>query len=146
MVIRSVIVFSALFLAYNIALVFFEPDARSFQNQWQRNAAVAEDYVHHAGSIDVVLVGSSMVAKLEDEMLDPGYYNLRFAAGSSSTGLEIIIRAWKLPCAVLIETNLLMDIDTAFVDRVFQPVSLHFKEWLPASGPGISPPICSSAS
>jgi lysophospholipase L1-like esterase len=131
MIQRSIFIFLGLFIVYNLALYSIKPEVRYFQNQWQGNVAAAEEYIYSPGRKDVVLVGTSMSARLEKDMLDQGVWNLGLSGGSAATGLEIIRRSGTRPRLVLIEANMISAIDSEFVKSRFHGPTVFFKTLLP---------------
>jgi hypothetical protein len=79
---------------------------------------------------DVVIVGSSLSARLSEGYFNsPTIENLSLAGSSSNTGLEIVAAAPKAPKLVLVEANILArSLDKDLIDRstnraqVFRPL------------------------
>lgn len=131
--VRSLAVLAVLFLAYNAWLLHSRPDILYLQNQWQANAVAAEEFIHSQTPKNVALVGSSMTAHMQKEMLGNEFWNLGFSSGSSATGLEILSRAKVLPRIVLVEANMVSTVDSGFVKTLFQPLTYFLKDRLPAT-------------
>lgn len=118
-------------LAYNLFLHVATPTITEFQNQWIRNFARAEGYIYLDLAPEVVVVGSSMAARLDAETIYPGARNLSFSSTGSLTGLEVIERSGHVPKMVLIEANKIeLDIDSEMINSLFTPVLWKFKRQL----------------
>ncbi len=129
----SLTVFLALFVGYNVAVKIAKPEGLFLQNQAEKNISTAEDYIFEKKAADTVIVGSSLAARLDESYFGKGFRNLSFAGGTAATGLEIIRRHGTVPKVVLVETNLIRDLDTAFVEAQYQPLSLFLKRYLPSA-------------
>jgi hypothetical protein len=68
---------------------------------------------------DVVLVGSSLTFRLQEEYFaTPRLRNLALTGGTAVTGLEIVASQPRLPGLILVEANVLSrPVDTALVER-----------------------------
>lgn len=122
-----------LFFAYNLAL--YVPAIRDRflpQSQWQENLVKAQDYLSETRPIHVVIVGSSLAARLENSLGEDAC-NLALAGGSSATGLELVCRKTLKPRIVLIETNLITkNADASVLDNAFRPVFSQLRVVFPA--------------
>lgn len=128
----SLLVAVLVLAGYNAYLVVAKPKVTEYQNQWVDNYSVAEKFIYSDETPRIVLVGSSMTARLPDE---PGgeLENLSFHGGSALTGLKIIQKSNKLPAVILVETNVLeRDINNDMIDDLFTPVVWKLKEELPS--------------
>jgi hypothetical protein len=116
-----------LFLAYTLALYFFRPQVHRSQSHWQENVITAQRYIYSSSPQPVVIVGSSLSTRLLK--LPPDYWNLSFGSGSGLTGLTIVAREAHCPELVLIETNVLMEVDQAFLAKLYNPFLYHLKRY-----------------
>lgn len=129
-ILRILIVFTALFAAYNAFLAIFTPRVNIIQNQWSANIAFAQEYLYAKIPPKNIIVGSSLASRLDGAMLEnAGIYNLAFGGGSAITGLMIIATHAKahanaLPHRIFIEENiaLIRGSDRAMVERLFMPI------------------------
>ncbi|MBZ8181889.1 hypothetical protein [Oscillatoria salina] len=75
-------------------------------NQQQENIIKAENYVYDRQlNPELVLVGSSMAARLDAAAITQNAFNLAMAGISSQTGLEIVAEKPQKPDLVLVEIN-----------------------------------------
>jgi len=99
-----------------------------------RNRARAERYLARRDPPRVVVVGTSIAARLPD--LPDDWHTLAFDGGSPLTGLAILLRrpAARRPEVVVVETNrILGDVDRDLVDELFAPR----RRWLAERLPGL---------
>jgi hypothetical protein len=131
---RSCLVALTLFLLYNLVLASGRVRARFVpQSMRQQNVIQAQDYVARATPPQVVVVGTSMAARLPLHQLRTEAVNLAMYGDSLFTGLEVIRRSEQNPQIVLIETNLLMnELNPEVVGTVFRPVFHQLRPHLPA--------------
>jgi len=116
-----------------MVLFVVHPHGGYFQNQWERNVATAEEYILEGSALDIVIVGSSLAASMEKDDLGFRFRNISFVGGSAQTGLEIIRRCRPMPRVVLVETNVLWHLDTAFVEARFAPFKSSLKRYIPSA-------------
>jgi hypothetical protein len=130
---RSCLVALTLFLLYNLVLASGRVRARFVpQSMRQQNVIQAQDYVARATPPQVVVVGTSMAARLPLHQLGTEAVNLSMYGDSLFTGLEVIRRSEQTPKLVLIETNLLMnELNPEVVSTVFRPVFHQLRPHLP---------------
>ncbi|MEC4984236.1 MAG: hypothetical protein SAK42_09065 [Oscillatoria sp. PMC 1076.18] len=75
-------------------------------NQQQENTIKAENYIYDRQlNPELVLVGSSMAARLDAQTIDSNAFNLAMGGISSQTGLAIVQDKPQKPALVLIEIN-----------------------------------------
>ncbi|MGB7159048.1 MAG: hypothetical protein WBD40_13350 [Tepidisphaeraceae bacterium] len=99
-------------------------------SQVEQNVMRGEAFVYAQAKPRVVVVGSSIANRLRD--LPRDWYNLSFNGGSAFTGLEMMLRANKIPDVVLIETNVLMlDADEQQLRSLFSPGLYEARRKLP---------------
>src|SRR2546421_7447687 len=94
------------FVAYNMYLSLAHPEPGTGQHQWQKNIILIQNYADKYQGSPVVIVGTSLSARLYNDMLPTGFYNLGLAGGSIFDGLEVIRQSRKKPKYLLIETNI----------------------------------------
>ena len=115
-------------LAYTLILYLVRPQVYRSQHHWQDNVITAQRYIYSSSPHPVVVVGSSISTRLLE--LPPDYYNLAFGSGCSLTGITIVLRKADCPQLVLIETNVLMGVDRAFVAKLYNPVLYPLKRYV----------------
>ncbi|AKF24358.1 hypothetical protein YH65_02315 [Sulfurovum lithotrophicum] len=124
--------FLAMFLLYNIYIAVCTPKITHYQNQWQRNTAVAQEFIY-SPKAENIIVGSSLSARLNPTLLPPTFFNLSFSGGSVLTGLEIIKKTGYIPKRLYVETNLIFRFkSTKMINTLFYPVWWRVKAYLPA--------------
>lgn len=74
-------------------------------NQWQTNVLKAQEYLFSKKQYSIVLVGSSELYNVPVNEISNNYFNLAFAGGCSSTGLEIVIQRNIKPKVLFVEMN-----------------------------------------
>jgi len=115
-------------MLYSLFLYVARPVVTTFQNMWVKNYAVAEQYIYQPADKGVVIVGSSMAAKLPADGLRTDAYNLSFVGGSAITGLSIIRQSGRIPVAIFIETNVLeRGLNDEMLSRLFTPLIWRLK-------------------
>ena len=134
MISRSFIIAGVFFLIYSLVLQSnWVRDHLLTQSQWQGNLIRAQEYPFAPQAGKNVVVGSSLMARLEPTSLSDDFYSLAFSGGGPLTGLEIVARSPNHPKLVLIETNLLMeDISQTMLSNVYRPVFAHLRPHIPA--------------
>lgn len=132
-------VFLVLFVGYNAFVVLAKPQINAFQNQWQSNMVFAQDYLYTAPPPQCLIVGSSLAARLESNLLASKHiYNLAFGGGSALTGLNIIRehtqRTGAIPHTIYIEENIVIirGVDNAMLDTLFDPIGYRLRRYIPA--------------
>ena len=122
-----------LFAAYNIFLYTVKPATGKGQHQWQSNVIQEQEYVYEYHDKPIVIVGSSLSARLNQAFLPDSFYNLSFSGGSVYTGLNIIKKQGSRPRIVLIEVNILhRPEDEAMTSSLFTPGMYSLRRVLPA--------------
>jgi len=116
---------------YNMALLVWHPRITTFQSQWIANYSRAETYLYKNPRPKVIIVGSSMSARLHDDKLDGDVHNMSFGAGSVLTGLEIIKRSEYMPKLICVETNIIeRGANEGMIKSLFTPVVWRMKKHL----------------
>lgn len=116
---------------YNVLLLVFQPKITTFQSQWIANYSRAETYLYKNPKPKVIIVGSSMSARLQDDKLDRDVHNLSFGGGSPLTGLIIIKNSDHIPNLICIETNTIEGgINKDMIKSLFTPVVWKIKKYL----------------
>jgi len=111
------------FLIYSLVLEIAQPKITKFQNSQIENYSKAEQYIYNLETPKVVIVGSSLANRLQDDILDEMVYNLSFSGGSVLTGLNVIKKTKNFPEIILIETNIVeKEEDSSMVDNLFPPL------------------------
>ncbi len=104
-IVKSLLLFLIVFVAYSSMLKIVKPKVTMFQNQWVKNYSISEVYIYKPVLPHTVIVGSSMSARLLQEEFGNDVYNLSFAGGSALTGLNLVKKRNHIPELLLIETN-----------------------------------------
>lgn len=140
-ILKSVSLFLLLFLAYNFSIKFNPPRIVVFDNQYKNNIATAQRYIYDYSTVSKVIVGSSMSAFLNNELLlDNNVYNLALRGSGPMTGLYLIKEINSVPEIIIIETNaILLSIDNEFIDKLMSPVSFHLQKLFPCLRPEFQP-------
>ncbi len=131
-IVKSAAFCLAAFAVYTALVIITKPRVTVMLNQWQGNMVAAEDYIYDNTERSIVVVGTSLSAKMDMEYLSPDYWNLAFAGGAVSTGLEIIIRSGAVPKLVCIEANIFHDTDEKMIGGLFTPIVWKWKQYLPS--------------
>lgn len=92
---------------YEGGLRMTSPSLDSGQDQFTTNVIRLENYVDHPEGRGTVIVGSSLAARIPEELLPPDWRNLSLAGDSALTGLEVVANVPQPPKRVLVEINLL---------------------------------------
>jgi len=129
--VRASVACVCMLAAYNVWLLVSPPSITHFHNQWVKNRAKAENYIYQVSSADVVIVGSSMAARLLPEEVAANATNLAFASSGPVSGVEIIMRSDRAPELLLIESNTLeKEADSDMLDALFTPILWQTKKYL----------------
>src|SRR6202012_2438851 len=105
MVIKTLLFFVFLFVAYTALLMVAKKDFSAPQYQYQENIIKADKYIYQAKVPKNVIIGTSLSAEIVADSL-PGFYNMAMAGMSMLEGYDIIIKRKTLPKTVFIESNL----------------------------------------
>ncbi len=98
---------------------FFEGPAPEYYEE--SNVLLGTQYLNVASQHDLVIVGSSMGAKIRVDAL-PGAFNLSFTGRGALDGLAIVKHSSSRPSAVLVEVNTLFRSQyTEFTDKITSP-------------------------
>lgn len=126
------ILFLIFFILFNIVLSVLKPDTTLYQNQWQQNIAVAQDFIYENNPKNII-IGSSMSARVDNRFLDGKYYNLSFSGGNAATGLEVIKKSGVIPNSIFIEANTVFEKkDSKFIETLFYPIFWQVKYFIPS--------------
>jgi len=131
-IVKSAVFCLVSFVLYTALIIITKPRVTVMLNQWQGNMVAAQDYIYDNPDRPVVIVGSSLAAKLDMEYLGPDYWNLAFAGGSVSTGLEIIARSGARPKIICVEANIFRDTDEKMIKDLFTPIVWEWKKHIPS--------------
>lgn len=120
-------------ITYDMLARFQCIPANSGQNLLQENVIRIQNYVHQGITPEVVIVGSSLATRIQQDILPSNTYNLALSGGSVWTGLEVIKRSGKIPKIILLEANdpLVRDIDSSILNTIFHPISFHLQKLSP---------------
>src|SRR6185437_8314881 len=133
MIRKTIIAALVLFIVYNVVLGWMHPLAGPGQNQWQKNRIAVEDYVDNYQGIQVVIVGTSLSARLYPSLLPDGYYNLALSGQSILDGLQIVKQCKKKPKFLLVESNFYyFKLDQDITEGIFDPAMLYLRKWVPS--------------
>ncbi len=134
MIKKSIIVFVAVFALYNLLLHWLSPETFIPQNIKQDNVIKVQEYIYSDLPKEKVILGSSLAAKLDKDMLaKSGFFNLAFRGQSVYDGLKIINKSNVTPKIVFIEINVLTRHPSITLEDVwFEPAVVQVKKALPA--------------
>ncbi len=104
---RLSVAVAAVLMLLHSAFVAYGPRPREprFQSGDQLNRHVIEKFSHDASHAKVVLVGSSMTARLGSAVESDCAYNLALGGEAASTGLTVLADLNASPALVLVEIN-----------------------------------------
>lgn len=133
MIKKTIISALVFFIAYNLFLGLLHPAVGPGQHQWQKNVILIQDYADNHQGDPVLIVGTSLSARLYNNMLPDGYYNLSLSGGSLLDGLSAIKQSAKKPKYLLIETNnFYTNPSKEITDGVFDPKMVLLRKYLPS--------------
>jgi hypothetical protein len=129
MIKKTLLVFTALFVIYNI-IVILNPKMSVTQQQWQDNVVKGEKYIYdESDSLTSVIIGSSLARRIVMDSL-PHFYNLAFAGQGCFDGLEILAHKKNLPKTIYIEINtILTEPNKEFTTSLFAPLPFNIKKY-----------------
>jgi len=128
-----IVVFIVLFTTYTGYIICCKPEITKVQNQWQKNFVVSQRFIYRYLNIPKIILGSSLAARIDQDVLPADVYNLGFSGGSVLTGLELLVRSGAAPKIILIETNVIFnDKDEKMLDRLFAPLIWKIKKTIPS--------------
>jgi len=129
----SLVTTAALLVGYAIALPWVPAAGRgAAETGHATNVTRLQRYIYERLDAPVVIVGTSLAARLPPELLPADAVNLSQSGGSALTGLRVIVRSGAAPKLVLIESNLLTHpFDRSSVDALFTPVVSQVRGWAP---------------
>lgn len=92
----------------------------------------AERYVYSSTPSEVVLVGSSIAARINPKYVGTHVSNLAMAGISSQTGLDIVQQVAKKPPLVMIEINdtIQRELDQEFIEHLYHPLFHRLRSYL----------------
>jgi len=132
-ILKTLIAALVLFVGYNLFLRYAHPVPGPGQQQWQKNTILMQDYVDYHQGDPVVIVGTSLSARLYNSILPKGYYNLSLAGGSIYEGLSVIMHTPKKPKYLFIESNIFYKyLDKDAIANVFDPFSEKLRKTIPS--------------
>lgn len=102
------------------------------QSDWQTNEIHGSDFLLDTHPLPVVIVGTSLSARLPESILGKNVYNLAFSGGSLFTGLDLVKCRPSGVQAVVIEVNCLFKkLDSDLVERASSPIALALERKFP---------------
>lgn len=120
MILRTVIVFVVLFVSLNLMLSEKQGiKIREHAGVYIRNNIRHEGFLYNDTIFDTVMVGSSMSALVDLDVIAKNSYNLTSEGGTFISGLKLIKKKKKLPKCVLIETNSLVRNENELITKPF---------------------------
>lgn len=123
LIVRSLLVAACLLIGYGYWLKSFSTDVAIPQGINQDNLIKMQEYVYSPGNHSVVVVGSSLAAKLRSYALPPHTYNLALRGKSAFEGLEILRHSGQTPPIILLEVDVLdRPSDANIIATLFNPV------------------------
>jgi hypothetical protein len=134
MIKRAILVFLIVFAVYNVGLHLANPSIFIPQNIKQDNTIKVQEYLYSDQNKDKVVLGSSVSAKLDKNILaENNIYNLGFRGQSVYDGLNIIKKSNIIPKVIFVEINVLNRPASAILDDMwFYPAMIGAKKALPA--------------
>ena len=106
MIVRSILVFAALSMAYALVIPYAPSARKGLQggSQWEKNSIKQESVLFgETEQYDVILLGSSIAANIVD--IPDHWLNLGMPSRSSIDGAELLVAADIEPRLVIIEAN-----------------------------------------
>ena len=132
-ILNIIVVFVVLFVTYTGYIIIFKPEITKVQNQWQNNFVVSQRFIYRYSNIPKIIIGSSLSARIDKDVLPADVYNLAFSGGSVLTGLELLVKSRATPKIILIETNVILnDKDEEMINRLFAPIIWKIKKIIPS--------------
>ncbi len=134
LIINSLFLCLILFLTYNIYICAKPPRITIFENQFKNNISTAQRYLYDHSNSPFVIVGSSLSAKLNNEILKKNrIYNLSLRGFGPMTGLSLITKSNAKPEKVFIEINTIQSsIKDEFLQKLISPMPYRLKKIFPA--------------
>ena len=127
----SVALVVLLFLYYGLAKSI-PADWNRIVNLRQANTIRAEELLYSEETVDVLLIGTSLTVRLNQDFLPEGYYNMGLSGGSIYSGLKIATHLESSPKLVIIETNyLLNNLDSSWISSLVNPFRFRLKKYVP---------------
>ncbi len=132
MIKRSLVIFAILFVLFNIAATYTQPDDKYAQSDFQRNMIKADQYIYSHHDYNAVILGSSLAYRIPTDSL-PGFYNLALSGMSIYDGGAVLLSRKTLPKTVFIEINIIQRPKSeSFSDEFESPVYSFIKRIFPA--------------
>lgn len=132
MIKRSLVIFAVLFVIFNIAATYTQPDDKYAQSDFQRNVIKADKYIYTDSNYNAVILGSSLAYRIPTDSLS-GFYNLALSGMSIYDGGAVLLSRKALPKTVFIEINIIQRPKSeSFSDEFESPVYSFIKQIFPA--------------
>lgn len=127
--IKTLTIFFILFIIYSAFIIHYKPQITRTQHQWQDNIIAAQEYIYNYYKKPIVIIGSSLSARLHWDLQPDFLHNLSFGGGSGLDGLEIIISSNATPEYIFIESNMIERPENSTLHKqVFFPVLWELKK------------------
>jgi hypothetical protein len=137
---KTIIAALGLFITYNLFLAIVKPEPGQGQHQWQKNIILMQDYADFHQDVPVVIVGTSLSARIYNYLLPKDYYNISLAGGSIFEGLSMVKQNPHKPKYVLIESNIFYrEPNKEAIEGIFDPYRLKLRKWLPSTREAYQP-------
>ena len=116
-----------LLVLHSLYVSFVATDYDTGQHQWQDNIIKAQDYLYETENPKGVIVGSSLSARVDEEILAGKVHNLAMGGLGIYDGLKVILEKPTMPEYVCVETNLItrpasQDFANSLLSPVLYPV------------------------
>ncbi|MEO0469433.1 MAG: hypothetical protein AAF206_07435 [Bacteroidota bacterium] len=122
-----------LLIAHFTLVEMFAPTYQTGQHLWQDNVIKAQNYLYETPEPQGVVIGSSLSARLDEELLPAGFHNLALGGLGVHDGLKVIRAHGKLPNIVCAELNLVTRPPSKdFDNTVFSPVMNPVRRLIPS--------------
>ncbi len=105
MIKKVFVVTLTLFVCYNLVVAFVETNDYISQSVNQDNLIKIQEFFDNDHPKDYIIVGSSVAANLDPEVIQDQFHNLAFYERSLFDGLAIIKASGHIPQMIFIETN-----------------------------------------
>lgn len=117
--------FVALGVTHSILISYFSRVPVTPQNQNQENFIKIETFVHDLKNCQIVLLGSSLMALLEETYFDDHVCNLAFGGLSSESGAAVVEKSQrdKKINKLVVELNVQKPVDTNMIEASYHSLS-----------------------
>jgi len=121
---KSLLLTVLLLIGHYAIIKLYTPIEPGIANLWDSNLIKAEKFIYDQGiEKDIIIVGSSLAAKLIEDSLPKRSANLALDGQSIYDGLEILLQLKRKPKLLLIESNVIeRKISESFINSLFSVV------------------------